>query len=80
MEADSKTLWIGDLEAWMDEPFLQSTIDALGYSKDLINIKLIKDKTTGLPSKYGFIEFTTHDVASNFYQNYNNRQINNTNK
>lgn len=64
----------------MDEPFLQSTIDALGYSKDLVNIKLIKDKATGLPSKYGFIEFTTRDIATNFYQNYNNRQINNTNK
>jgi RNA recognition motif-containing protein len=74
----SKTLWIGDLETWMDESFLQSLLGSLGYSKDLSSIKLIKDKATGLPLKYGFLEFLTHDAAANFYQNYNNRIVPNT--
>lgn len=29
----SKTLWIGDLDSWMDESFLQSLLKTLGYSK-----------------------------------------------
>lgn len=35
---------------------------------------------TQLPLKYGFLEFATHDSAKNFYLNYNNRTIPNTNK
>lgn len=76
----SKTLWMGDLESWMDESFLQNLLTSLGYSKELKSIKLIKDKTTGLPLKYGFLDFHTHESASNFYQNYNNRTIPNTAK
>lgn len=51
----SKTLWIGDLESWMDEAYLQSVITSLGYGKELLSIKIIKDKATGLPLKYGFL-------------------------
>ncbi len=76
----SKTLWMGDLDSWMDESYLQSLISSLGYNKELSSIKLIKDKLTGLPLKYGFLEFVNHDSASNFYVNYNNRIIPNTNK
>jgi len=59
---------------------LQSLLGSLGYAKDLSSIKLIKDKATGLPLKYGFLEFMTHDAAGNFYQNYNNRIVPNTTK
>jgi len=51
----SRTLWMGDLDSWMDEGFLQSLLNTLGYSKELSSIKLIKDKVTGLPLKYGFL-------------------------
>jgi RNA recognition motif-containing protein len=64
----------------MDESYLQSVITSLGYAKDLLSIKIIKDKATGLPLKYGFLEFNTRDNANNFYQNYNNRIIPNTSK
>jgi RNA recognition motif-containing protein len=76
----SRTLWIGDLDSWMDESFLQTLLSTLGYSKELSSIKLIKDKATGLPLKYGFIEFVSHNSANNFYMNYNNRIIPNKNK
>lgn len=56
----SRTIWIGDLESWMDDSYLQSLINSLGYAKELASIKLIKDKATGLPLKYGFIEFVSH--------------------
>ena len=64
----------------MDETFLQSLLNAFGYSKDLSSIKIIRDKSTGQPLKYGFLEFLTHQSANNFYLNYNNRSIPNTNK
>ena len=53
--ADSKTLWLGDLETYMDEPYLNSLISTLGYSTHLASIKVIKDKQTGIPAKYGFL-------------------------
>jgi hypothetical protein len=46
---------MGDLDSWMDETYIQSLIGSLGYSKDLLGIKLIKDKVTGQPLKYGFL-------------------------
>jgi RNA recognition motif-containing protein len=76
----SRTLWIGDLDSWMDDSYLQSLVNSLGYTKELTSIKLIKDKATGLPLKYGFLEFATHESAYNFYTNYNNRTIPNTSK
>jgi RNA recognition motif-containing protein len=71
---------MGDLDTWMDEPYLQSLVGSLGYSKDLAAIKLIKDKVTGQPLKYGFLEFFHRETAQNFYLNYNNRTIPNTTK
>jgi hypothetical protein len=52
---DSKTLWLGDLEAYMDEPYINSMINGLGYAQNLASIKIIKDKQTGIPAKYGFL-------------------------
>lgn len=76
----SRTLWIGDLDTWMDESYLQSLVSSLGYNKELSSIKIIKDKATGMPLKYGFLEFQNHESANNFYSNYNNRTIPNTAK
>ena len=59
----------------MDEPFLQKVISSIGYDKELAHIKMIKDKTTGLPLKYGFLEFNNHHHAKLFYLNYNNKPI-----
>ena len=64
----------------MDETFLQNLLGSLGYSKELTSIKLIRDKVTGLPLKYGFLEFINHDTANNFYVNYKGRTIPNTAK
>jgi len=64
----------------MDEGYLQNLVGSLGYSKELSSIKLIRDKGTGLPLKYGFIEFINHDTANNFYLNYKGRTIPNTTK
>jgi RNA recognition motif-containing protein len=64
----------------MDDNYLNSLLQSLGYAKELTAIKLIKDKATGVPAKYGFLEFNTHSAADHFYQNYNNRLIPNSHK
>ena len=39
----------------MDETYLSNISISLGYSQHLTSVKIIKDKITGLPSKYGFL-------------------------
>ena len=57
-----KTLWVGEIEAWMDESFIQQMFLACGFC---VQAKLIRDKTSGLPAGYGFAEFSSHEVAKN---------------
>lgn len=57
----------------MDEASLSSLIQNLGYA--VHGIKLVRDKQTNLPPKYGFIEFKTKENALNFYQSYNGMPI-----
>ena len=52
---ECKTLWIGDIEQWMDESYIQSLFQGLGNSSPLTSlasvtsVKLIKDRVAGLP-------------------------------
>jgi len=59
----------------MDEPYLNSMISGLGYAQNILSIKVIKDKTTGTPAKYGFIEFTSHLIAEKFLNEFNGKLI-----
>ncbi|ORY99713.1 hypothetical protein BCR42DRAFT_430043 [Absidia repens] len=62
------TLWMGDLETWMDEQYIQQ----LWYHwSDQVQVKVIRDKTTGISLGYCFIDFGTHLMAQqimNLYQ------------
>lgn len=60
---ESRTLWLGDLDPFMDEAFLTATMLSLNWSEELASIKVIKDKQTGQSLKYGFLEFTSHKSA-----------------
>lgn len=53
--SDSKTVWIGDLENYMDEIFITKIINDLTYGNFLLSVKVIKDKQTNTQNKYGFI-------------------------
>ena len=57
----SRTLWVGEVETWMDEGYLQQMFLSVGYC---VQAKVIRDKVTGLPSGYGFVEFTSHELAN----------------
>eukprot|EP00913_Durusdinium_trenchii_P029145 g27323.t1 len=53
-ESSSRTLWVGDVEHWMDEEFLHRCFSPIG---SVTNIKLVR--RTNLPSSGGFafVEF-----------------------
>ncbi|KAM7272634.1 hypothetical protein ACFE04_027297 [Oxalis oulophora] len=63
-----RTLWIGDLQYWVDENYLSSCFSHTG---EVLSIKIIRNKITGQPEGYGFVEFTTHAAAERILQSYN---------
>ncbi|KAK1267758.1 Polyadenylate-binding protein RBP47B' [Acorus gramineus] len=67
-----RTLWIGDLQYWVDETYLSSCFSHTG---EVISIKIIRNKITGQPEGYGFIEFTSHAAAERILQTYNGTQM-----
>ncbi|KAJ0493905.1 putative RNA recognition motif domain, nucleotide-binding alpha-beta plait domain superfamily [Helianthus annuus] len=72
---DNKTVWVGDLQHWMDETYLQSCFAQTG---EVASIKLIRNKQTGQSERYGFIEFHTHEAAEKVLQTYNGSMMPNT--
>ncbi|XP_047983336.1 polyadenylate-binding protein RBP47-like [Salvia hispanica] len=65
---DNKTIWIGDLQQWMDEDYLHSCFSQSG---EVLSIKIIRNRQTGQSDRYGFIEFNSHDAAESALQSYN---------
>jgi RNA recognition motif-containing protein len=70
-----KTLWIGDLQPWMDENYLVTLFNTAG---EVLSAKLIRNKQPGLPEGYGFIEFVTRAAAERFLTTYNMTPMPNT--
>eukprot|EP00890_Picochlorum_soloecismus_P004348 jgi/Picsp_1/4914/NSC_02278-R1_protein len=67
-----RTLWIGDLAPWMDEAFLYSLFSP---TNQLLSVKLIRNKATGLSEGYAFLEMKSHDAAEQVLQACNGRPI-----
>lgn len=74
---DSKTLWIGDVENWMTEKDITNMFSQIG---SVTNVKIIRDKSSGTPMGYGFVEFSSHEVAARVLQLYNGSVNPTTNK
>ncbi|KAI3716065.1 hypothetical protein L6452_23126 [Arctium lappa] len=72
---DNKTIWVGDLQHWMDETYLQTCFAQTG---EVSSIKLIRNKQTGQSERYGFIEFVSHEAAEKVLQSYNGTMMPNT--
>ncbi|CAN1242928.1 Polyadenylate-binding protein RBP45, partial [Linum perenne] len=73
--SDIKSLWIGDLQPWMDENYLISTFSGTG---EVVSAKVIRNKLTNLPEGYGFIEFVSRSAAERILQTYNGTLMPNT--
>lgn len=67
-----RTLWIGDLPYWADENYLRGWF---AQSAEVLSTKVIRNKITGQPEGYGFVEFASHQVAESILQSYNGVQI-----
>ncbi|XP_048325140.2 polyadenylate-binding protein RBP47B' [Ziziphus jujuba] len=67
-----RTLWIGDLQYWVDETYLNS---CFAHTGEVISIKIIRNKITGQPEGYGFVEFVSHAAAERILQTYNGTQM-----
>ncbi|XP_059437838.1 polyadenylate-binding protein RBP45-like [Corylus avellana] len=63
-----RTLWIGDLQYWMDENYLFSCFAQAG---EVAAVKVIRNKQTGQSEGYGFIDFLTRAAAERVLQTYN---------
>ncbi|XP_050363053.1 LOW QUALITY PROTEIN: polyadenylate-binding protein RBP47B'-like [Argentina anserina] len=67
-----RTLWIGDLQYWVDENYLTS---CFAHTGEVISIKIIRNKMTGQPEGYGFVEFVSHAAAERILHAYNGTQM-----
>lgn len=72
---DIRTLWVGDLQFWMDETYLHS---CFAITQEVASIKIIRNKQTGQSEGYGFVEFVSHAAAERVLQSYNGIQMPNT--
>ncbi|KAI4298673.1 hypothetical protein L6164_032205 [Bauhinia variegata] len=63
-----RTLWIGDLQYWMDENYLYS---CFAHTGEVASVKVIRNKQTNQSEGYGFIEFYTRAAAERILQTFN---------
>ncbi|RLN57755.1 hypothetical protein BBJ29_005515 [Phytophthora kernoviae] len=75
MEMECKTLWMGDIQMHWDEAFIASLFASAGEQPV---VKLIRDKVTGYPAGYGFLEFPTQQGAQQVLETFNGQLIPNT--
>merc|ERR1712000_657789 len=55
------TLWMGELEPWMDENFIKGVF--MPTTAEQVNVKVIRDKNSG-NAGYCFVEFTSPEAAN----------------
>ena len=68
--SEIRSLWIGDLQPWMEETYLVAC-----FAGQAVSAKVIRNKLTGQPEGYGFIEFISRDAADKALQTYNGSQM-----
>jgi len=56
----ASTLWVGDLDDWMNEQWMWHTFS---YGMTVLDAKVIRNKQTGQSSGYGFVTFATSQEA-----------------
>lgn len=71
----ANTLWIGDIDPWMDEVYVKNIFQDIAEVK---NIKVMKKN--GQSIGYGFIEFESEEIATDILNKYNGKHINGYNK
>eukprot|EP00898_Chlorokybus_atmophyticus_P000822 jgi/Chlat1/1740/Chrsp13S02170 len=76
MGQESRTLWIGDLPWWMDEAYLTQLLNSA--AREVNGVKVMRNKLTGQPEGYGFIECASHASAERILATYNGQPVTGT--
>ena len=71
------TLWMGDLDYWMDESFIMNSFIQYGFTP--INVKLIIDKRFHKNQNFCFVTFNNLKEANNALFQLNRKKIPNSN-
>ncbi|XP_062187083.1 RNA-binding protein L-like [Phragmites australis] len=66
---DIRSVWIGDLQYWMDESYIYSAFAPM--AQQIASVKRIRNKQSGHPEGYGFIEFQSRAAAEHTLMNFN---------
>ncbi|KAF2458274.1 mRNA binding post-transcriptional regulator [Lineolata rhizophorae] len=75
--AENKTtLWMGELEPWIDENFIRNVWMHIG---ETVNVKMIRDKFSGSNAGYCFVDFSSPAAAAKALT-LNGQTIPNTNR
>ena len=61
--ANAETLWMGDIEPWMDESFIKKAFFEFGFKPQ--SIKIIIDKRITKNGNFGFVTFNNVQEANN---------------
>ena len=72
VSTETRSLWMGEIEPWMEETSISSLFNHIA---PVMGVKIIKDKMTGLPAGYGFVEFDSHETAKKVLEKLNGQQI-----
>ncbi|KAI2800143.1 tRNA selenocysteine 1-associated protein 1 [Blomia tropicalis] len=67
------TLWMGNIDETMDENFVRFAFNNLGVN--IQNVKIIRNKDTGLPVGYGFVTFDDRNTAQSVLRELNGQKI-----
>ncbi|XP_070555821.1 tRNA selenocysteine 1-associated protein 1-like isoform X2 [Ptychodera flava] len=67
------SVWMGDLESYMDEAFITNAFASLGES--VISVKMIKNKYTGSLQGYCFVDFGNQETAERVLRKYNGKPV-----
>jgi RNA recognition motif-containing protein len=71
----SSSLWMGDIESWMDEQYIKNIF--IGIAK-VVSVKIMKKN--GITAGYCFVEFESKEVADFVLNNYNNKAVSGSSK
>ncbi|XP_015689340.2 polyadenylate-binding protein RBP47C'-like isoform X2 [Oryza brachyantha] len=74
---ENRTIWVGDLQYWMDENYLHN---CFGSGGEVVTIKVIRNRHSGVSEGYGFVEFCSHASAEKALQNFSGHLMPNTDR
>ncbi|KAM4608111.1 tRNA selenocysteine 1-associated protein 1-like isoform 2-T2 [Discoglossus pictus] len=67
------SLWMGDLDSDMPEDFIIRAFAAFG--EKVLGVTIIRNRVTGLPTGYGFVEFPDRESADKCLKKLNRKLI-----